>query len=84
MMNKVRLRHYVKEAQRGNRDKLATLIQQFEPSIRNCLRQTTPGERDNLRQELTLKLIEITLHYDTEKAPTFTEFQVTLHKKSRE
>ena len=81
MMNKVQMRHYVKEAQRGDRETLACLIQQFEPSIRNCLRQTTPGERDDLRQELMLKLIEITLHYDTEKAPTFTEFQLSLHEK---
>ncbi|QQK81364.1 helix-turn-helix domain-containing protein [Salicibibacter cibi] len=75
------IRHYVKEAQRGDREKLATLIHQFEPKIRNCLWQTTPGERDDLRQELMLKLIEITLHYDPEKAPTFTEFNTSLHVK---
>ncbi|AXF57942.1 hypothetical protein DT065_09365 [Salicibibacter kimchii] len=80
-MNIIDIRHYVKEAQRGDREKLATLIHQFEPRIRKCLWQTTPAERDDLRQELTLKLIEITLHYDTEKAPTITEFQALLHEK---
>ncbi|MBB6450268.1 DNA-directed RNA polymerase specialized sigma24 family protein [Geomicrobium halophilum] len=70
---------YIKEAQAGDRQKLALLAEKFEPKVRKCLLQTTPQERDDLRQELMLKVIELTLSFDTRNVPTFEEFKDHLH-----
>jgi len=55
--------------------KIEEIIQQFEPKIRKCLLETTPEERDDLRQVLYLKLTEIIQTFNEDNAPTFEEFK---------
>ncbi|QYY44401.1 hypothetical protein K3F53_01055 [Aneurinibacillus thermoaerophilus] len=49
-------------------------IQTFKPKLKSSLYQTSIGEREDLAQELTLKIIEAIYNYDLEATPGFFEF----------
>ncbi|GAK05859.1 hypothetical protein JCM19037_4391 [Geomicrobium sp. JCM 19037] len=57
------------------------LIHDFEPKIRKCLLQTSPDERDDLRQVLWLKLTELSTNFNSDNAPNFDEFRAQVENR---
>ena len=64
----------VKEAQEDNPEAMLTSLKRFERKILHELKQTSSEEREDLIQELHLKMIETVQNYNLEKAPGFWEF----------
>lgn len=64
----------VKEAQNDNPEAMLMILKRFERKILYELRQTSFQDREDLVQELHLKMIETVQNYNIEKAPGFWEF----------
>ena len=64
----------VKRAPRDN-EALLKIIKQFEPKIAKSLYLTSQSSRDDLSQELMLKLVESIKKYDMKHVPGFWEFR---------
>ncbi len=54
------------------------IIEMFDPKIQRSLLQTTYPKREDLYQELRLKLIDIILNYDVDATPGFWDLQKNL------
>ncbi|TKI71556.1 hypothetical protein FC756_05495 [Lysinibacillus mangiferihumi] len=54
---------------------LLDVIQFFEPKLKNCLYQTHPIYREDLRQDLTIILIKTIKKYDVHSVPGFWEMK---------
>jgi len=71
----------VQEAKYDN-NALLTLIQFFEPKLKYCLYQTHPYLREDLHQDLLIKLISTIRKYDINTIPGFWEFKNNIADKS--
>jgi len=65
---------YMKKAQENDKEALEHIINIFEPKVKYSLRMVPSEYREDLEQELKVKLIEMILHYDFTSTPTFTEY----------
>lgn len=62
----------LQRAQDGDEASLATLIALFEPLINRCAREAMSQEREDLKQELTAKLILLIKSYQPLSFPKST------------
>ena len=49
-------------------------IENFSPKIKQCLHQTSYQEREDLEQEIKLKIIEKLATVEFQEAPSFWDF----------
>ena len=70
----------VKRAPRDN-EALLKIIKQFEPKIAKSLYLTNQSSRDDLSQELMLKLVESIRKYDVQHIPGFWEFRDMIYSE---
>ena len=69
-----RLYTLLQQAKQEEKEGLGAIIHQFEKKIEAELRQTSPQNRDDLRQELVLKVLEAVEKYNMEDVPNFEQF----------
>lgn len=53
---------------------ISSLLQQFESSIKKSLYQTSYNHREDLNQELNIKILDAVRDYNFDKCPGFWEF----------
>lgn len=68
------LMELLKKAQQQDREAIETIIFKFNPKIQKSLSQTSVQNRNDLRQEVSLKMIEAINKYNLESVPGFWEF----------
>lgn len=56
------------------------IIELFDPKIKKSLLQTPLQEREDLTQELKIKLFETIVHYDMNEVPGFMGFMELVKK----
>ena len=61
-------------------DALLTLINYFEPKLNKCLYQTQQHYREDLRQDLLIKLIHVIRKYDVQATPGFWDMKKQFSK----
>ncbi|MEX3625340.1 helix-turn-helix domain-containing protein [Viridibacillus arvi] len=54
---------------------LLSVLRLFEPKLKHCLYQTHPHNREDLRQDLLIKLIKTIKKYDVNSVPGFWEMK---------
>ncbi|MGA9286973.1 MAG: helix-turn-helix domain-containing protein [Anaerobacillus sp.] len=69
-----RLYTRLQQVKQDEKEELSHIIAQFEKKIEAELRQTSPQYRDDLRQELFMKIIEAVEKYNVEDVPNLQEF----------
>ncbi|WP_273851641.1 helix-turn-helix domain-containing protein [Guptibacillus spartinae] len=74
-----RLYSALQRAKQKDEEGLKEVIQQFEKKIEAELRQTSLQNRDDLRQELVIKVMEAVENYKMEEVPNFEQF-IEAHK----
>jgi hypothetical protein len=65
----------VQKAQCRSPEAMAALLQMFEPKLRRSLLQTSKQEREDLEQELRIKIMEVIYKYDLDSTPGYWEFK---------
>lgn len=83
MYTTIDLPELVKEAQTDNKESLARVIEAFRPKLQASLYQTSVQEREDLTQELSVKLIEAIQHYNLESTPGFYDFLNQIEGRDR-
>lgn len=58
-MNQVHLYELIAQAQENDKQAMMEIIYRFEPKIKKSLHQTSFQNRDDLKQELIVKFIEV-------------------------
>ncbi|RAP26428.1 hypothetical protein C2W64_01972 [Brevibacillus laterosporus] len=71
------------EAQNRNSDAMLRFIQTFKPKLQTSLYQTSISEREDLAQELNMKIIEAIYNYDLDTIPGFFDFLDQIENKQR-
>lgn len=61
-------------AHQEQEETLETILKRLEPKIQQALYQTTPDRRDDLEQEIRIKLMEITRNYQWKEGPAIDQF----------
>lgn len=61
------LRELISQAKGNNQQAMMEIIYKFEPKIKKSLHQTSFQNRDDLRQELIVKFIEVVQNWEFEK-----------------
>ncbi|WP_270180439.1 helix-turn-helix domain-containing protein [Alkalihalobacillus sp. CinArs1] len=79
-----RLYNLLQRAKKQDEEALSLILQTFEKKIQSELRQTSFGARDDLRQELFVKVCEAVGKYKVDDVPDFEEFAMKLEKDKRE
>ncbi|MGB8001550.1 MAG: helix-turn-helix domain-containing protein [Anaerobacillus sp.] len=69
-----RLYTMLQQVKQDEKEGLSHILAQFEKKIEAELRQTSPQYRDDLRQELFMKIIEAVEKYNVEDVPNLQEF----------
>lgn len=69
------LANLMEKAKNRNQEALLNIIQRFSPKLKHSLFQTSQQEREDLEQDLVLKMIEVIYQYDLESTPRFWDFQ---------
>lgn len=69
------LYHLMQKAQSKNPEALSKLLQMFEPKLKRSLLQTSKQDREDLEQELRIKIMEVIYKYDLESTPGYWEFK---------
>ncbi|MGE6756028.1 helix-turn-helix domain-containing protein [Rossellomorea sp. NPDC071047] len=64
----------------NNHQNVEKIIELFDPKIKKSVLQTSPQEREDLAQELKIKLFETILNYDMNGVPGFIEFTDLIRK----
>ncbi|WFR63963.1 helix-turn-helix domain-containing protein [Paenibacillus amylolyticus] len=64
MSSPYKLYDLLSEAKRDNPTVILEIIRKFEPKIKKSLRQTSIQNREDLRQELVTKFIEVLYTYE--------------------
>ncbi|MGO4732893.1 helix-turn-helix domain-containing protein [Paenibacillus sp. 2KB_22] len=67
MSNSYKLYELLSEAKAENPTVIIEIIRKFEPKIKKSLRQTSVQNREDLRQELVTKFIEVLYSYEINK-----------------
>ncbi|NTU24448.1 helix-turn-helix domain-containing protein [Brevibacillus sp. HB1.2] len=71
----------LKRAQNNDEDAMMEIIERFEPKIRKSLRSTDSSVRDDIRQEMSLKIIEYILKYNFDKTLECFDFVKRVSQK---
>ncbi|WP_273831759.1 helix-turn-helix domain-containing protein [Guptibacillus sedimenti] len=69
-----RLYTLLQQAKNEDKEGLNAILNQFEKKIEAELRQTSPQNRDDLRQELVMKVMEAVEKYSVGDVPNFEQF----------
>ncbi|SFQ03942.1 helix-turn-helix domain-containing protein [Salibacterium halotolerans] len=64
----------IQEARNHDEKAIQHIIDQFEPFMEQCLTQTQPQEREDLRQDLRLSCIESIHSFESMNPPGFFTF----------
>lgn len=64
----------IREVQDGNDSSLIKFIHQLEPKVNRLLNQANYNDREDLRQELFLKIFLTAKKYKLDEVPDFEEF----------
>ncbi|MCR8641997.1 helix-turn-helix domain-containing protein [Paenibacillus sp. N1-5-1-14] len=64
----------VHEAKNHNPQAMEGIISMFAPKLKKSLYQTTQQQRDDLKQDVCLKIMEVVHRYDLEAVPGFFEY----------
>jgi hypothetical protein len=75
------LYYYVTNAKKNN-EYISVIIKLFEPKIKKSVMQTTIQEREDLTQNIKLKLVEKIRTYEPEEVPDFYQFCEIYSKKT--
>lgn len=70
----------LRQSQRRDVDAVQDLINAFQPKLKKSLYQVEVQERDDLEQELKVKMIENIYDYDLNDIPGFYEFISRIEK----
>lgn len=62
---------------------LETIINLFEPKLKQKLYMTNPNEREDLAQELKIKMIKYITGYDIDSIPGFWEIKEKVDKEKK-
>ncbi|WP_289375896.1 helix-turn-helix domain-containing protein [Paenibacillus silvae] len=62
------------QARKNDKKAMESIIVKFNPKLQKSLYQTTQQDRNDLKQEIHLKIIEAVYKYDIETVPGFWEF----------
>lgn len=62
------------QARKNDKNAMESIILKFNPKLQKSLYQTTLQDRNDLKQEIHLKIIEAVYKYDIETVPGFWEF----------
>ncbi|TKD70569.1 helix-turn-helix domain-containing protein [Pseudalkalibacillus hwajinpoensis] len=73
-MTNARLYKLLQQAKQSDEEALELIFSQFEKKIEAELRQTPFEYRDDLRQELYVKILEAVEKYNMEEVPNFEQF----------
>jgi|GEM_PF-955478 len=73
--------YLIKRAQEKDITAMEKIIQKYTPKIQKSLGQTANQDKNDLRQEVNLKIIEAIYKYDLETVPGFWDFMDTEEKK---
>lgn len=73
-MTNERLYTLLQQAKQNEEEALELIFSQFEKKIEAELRQTSYEYRDDLRQELYVKILEAIEKYSIEEVPNFEQF----------
>lgn len=68
------LLNLLKQAKQNDTQAMETIIVKFNPKLQKSLYQTHLQNRNDLQQEIKMKIIEAVYRYDIEKVPGFIEF----------
>lgn len=66
--------HWIAQAQQGDEESMEQILQQLEPKIQKSLQQTFFQEREELAQELTLKVMTLVHSFQLKQVPGFWEY----------
>lgn len=69
----------VKES-KFNKAAMESVIKLFEPKLKKTLYMTNPNDRDDLEQELKMKMVSYIKEYDMNSVPGFWEFKEKVDK----
>ena len=69
-----RLYLLLRKSQRNDKKALLCILEQFEPKIRKSLCQTSKNNREDLYQELKLRVIKLINNYDLNSCPGLCEY----------
>ncbi|WP_377887363.1 helix-turn-helix domain-containing protein [Alkalihalobacillus sp. R86527] len=75
-----RLYNLLQRAKKQDEEAISLILQTFEKKIEAELRQTSYEERDDLRQDLFVKVYEAIGKYKIDEVPDFEEFVINLEK----
>lgn len=75
-----RLYNLLQRAKKQDEEAISLILQTFEKKIQAELRQTSYAERDDLRQDLYVKVYEAIEKYKIGDVPDFEEFVINLEK----
>lgn len=64
----------LKLAKKEDKKAMETIILKFNPKLQKSLYQTTKQDKNDLKQEISLKIIEAVHKYDMENVPGFWDF----------
>ncbi|KMM36594.1 helix-turn-helix domain-containing protein [Guptibacillus hwajinpoensis] len=73
-MTNARLYTLLQQAKQNEDEALELIFRQFEKKIEAELRQTPYEYRDDLRQELYVKILEAVEKYSIDEVPNFEQF----------
>lgn len=62
---------------------LLTILNYFEPKLKHCLYQTHPHYREDLRQDLLIKLISTIKKYDVNSVPGFWDMKKCFNDQNK-
>ena len=70
------------EKSKYDNNALIALIKYFEPKLNKCLYETSPNYREDLRQDLLIKLINSIKKYDVHAVPGFWDMKNYFNKNT--
>jgi hypothetical protein len=75
-----KLYRWMKLAKQKDSGAAVCILEQFEPKVRQSLRRTAHQEREDLKQELRLKLLDVMIQFDTDNVPGFFDYVDQMQK----
>ena len=83
-VNEDKLYGLIKRAQTGDINAIELIVKKMSPKIRKSLYVVDPENREDLEQEIKLKLIEAIYKYEMKSVPGFWEFTVLALQKQKQ
>ncbi|CAM3997846.1 helix-turn-helix domain-containing protein [Mesobacillus zeae] len=73
-------------AKRAKKEEIAReqILELFQPKIKKTLLQTAPHHREDVEQELSIKLLNVITMYDLDSAVGFWEFHEMTQKRKKD